>query len=351
MSFTNLTGLTLEELEAFAESAGEKKYRGRQLFSWIYEKKARSFDAMTNIAKTFRQRLQEMAVLGHVELQQKKTSAATATAKYLFRLMDGHHIESVFIPDEDRRTLCISSQVGCALNCAFCATAKIGFKRNLTVGEIVDQVLFVERDLGIKLTNIVFMGMGEPFNNYDNVIKAAQLINHSDGIAVGARHIVISTAGVVDNIYRFTDEQHKFKLAISLNSPFQEQRLGMMPVAKKWHLQDLFKAITYYAAGAKQLVTFEYVLFAGLNDSQKHAHELRKLLGKIPCKLNIIPYNTCIAGFNRPDADKVDQFVKWLLPLASGPVSVRWSKGDDIDAACGQLAGQVPADNQITGRE
>jgi 23S rRNA (adenine2503-C2)-methyltransferase len=351
MSVTNLTGMTLEELEVFAESVGEKKYRGRQLFGWIYEKKVRSFDEMSSIAKSFRQRLQEIAALGHLQLLQKKSSPVSSAIKYLFTLADGHHIESVYITEDDRRTLCISSQVGCALNCAFCATAKIGFKRNLTVGEIVDQVLYVEHDLGVKLTNIVFMGMGEPFHNYDQVIKAAHLMNHADGIAVGARHIVISTAGVVKNIFRFTDEQQRFKLAISLNSPHQEQRSSFMPVAKQWNLDELFKAVLYYANGAKQLVTFEYVLFAGLNDSQKHAHDLRKLLSKIPCKLNIIPYNTSVDGFNRPDAATVDQFVKWLLPLASGPVSVRWSKGDDIDAACGQLAGKVLAKEQTGGSE
>ena len=189
------------------------------------------------------------------------------------------------------------------------------------------------------MTNIVFMGMGEPFKNYDQVIKAAQLINHPDGIAVGARRIVISTAGVADKIYRFSDEGHKFRLAVSLNSPFNIKREKLMPVTKKWDLESLMTAIKYYANKSKQLPTIEYVLFDGINDNHKDALELKRLLSKIPAKINIIPYNTSIPGFKRPEPEKVDQFIQWLLPL-NAPVSVRWSKGDDIDAACGQLAGK-----------
>ncbi|MBN2410402.1 23S rRNA (adenine(2503)-C(2))-methyltransferase RlmN [candidate division KSB1 bacterium] len=339
MLLKNLTGLTLEELEAFAVEHGEKEFRGRQLFSWIYEKNMRSFEKMTNISKSFSQKLRHIARVGQLDLYTKNISPASGAVKYLFSLYDNNFIESVYIPEDKRRTLCISSQVGCALNCSFCATAKIGFKRNLSAGEIVDQVLFVESDIGEELTNIVFMGMGEPFKNYDQVIKAAQLINHPDGIAVGARRIVISTAGVADKIYRFSDEGHKFRLAVSLNSPFNIKREKLMPVTKKWDLESLMTAIKYYANKSKQLPTIEYVLFDGINDNHKDALELKRLLSKIPAKINIIPYNTSIPGFKRPEPEKVDQFIQWLLPL-NAPVSVRWSKGDDIDAACGQLAGK-----------
>jgi len=245
MRLINLTGLTLEELESIAVENGEKEFRGRQLFSWIYEKNASSFDEMSNISKRARQHFQQIAKMGHLELLHKNISPVSGTIKYLFSLYDNNHIESVYIPDEKRRTLCISSQVGCALNCAFCATGKIGFKRNLSVGEIVDQVLFVERDVGVELTNIVYMGMGEPFKNYDNVLKAAHLINHPDGIAIGARRIVISTAGVADKIYQFANEGHKYKLAVSLNFPFDKHREKLMPVAKKWDIDSLLTAVRY----------------------------------------------------------------------------------------------------------
>jgi len=342
----NLTGLTLEELEKFAVEQDEKVFRGRQLFSWIYEKNCCSFDGMSNISKSFRQKLQHIAKVGQVELYTKNISPQSGTIKYLFSLYDNNFIESVYIPEDKRRTLCISSQIGCALNCTFCATGKMGFKRNLSAGEIVDQVLSVERDVGAELTNIVFMGMGEPFRNYDQVIKAAQLINHPDGIAVGARHIVISTAGVADKIYRFADEGHRFRLAVSLNSAFNSKRIKLMPVTKKWDLESLLTAIKYYANKSKQLPTIEYVLFDGLNDGHRDAKELKKLLSKIPVKINIIPYNATIPGYNRPDPEKVDQFIQWLLPLHA-PVSVRWSKGDDINAACGQLAGQIAQKEKV----
>ncbi len=339
MENTNLTGMSLHELERFAESLGEKKFRGRQLFSWIYEKRANSFSEMTNLAKPLREKLERDAAVGHLELVEKTESKHTGTHKFLFRLRDEHLVESVYIPDEDRRTLCISSQVGCALNCAFCATAKLKFKRNLDAGEIVDQVLFVERDLGIELTNIVFMGMGEPFMNYENVIRAAHLINHPDGIGIGTRHIVISTAGVVKNIYRYADEGHKYRLAVSLNSPYDDERQSIMPVAKKWNMEELINAVRYYTKRSKQILTFEYVLFDGLNDTPEHATALKKLVSPLNCKLNLIPYNSVLDQFKRPSAKRMELFMQQLHPL-NAPVSVRWSKGDDINAACGQLAGK-----------
>ncbi len=339
MENLNLTGMSLHELERFAESLGEKKFRGRQLFSWIYEKRANSFSEMTNLAKPLREKLERDAAVGHLELVEKTESKQSGTHKFLFKLKDEHLVESVYIPDEDRRTLCISSQVGCALNCAFCATAKLKFKRNLDTGEIVDQVLFVERDLGIELTNIVFMGMGEPFMNYENVIHAAHLINHPDGIGIGTRHIVISTAGVVKNIYRYADEGHKYRLAVSLNSPYDDERQSIMPVAKKWNMEELINAVRYYTKRSKQMLTFEYVLFDGLNDSAEHASALKKLVSPLNCKLNLIPYNSVLDQFKRPSAKRMELFMQQLHPL-NAPVSVRWSKGDDISAACGQLAGK-----------
>jgi len=329
----------MAELEAFALSLGEKAFRGRQLFSWIYGKKARSFEDMTDMSRPLRSMLQQQACIGALQVAGKFTSPRSGTVKYLFSLQDQRYIESVLIQESGRRTLCLSCQSGCALNCDFCATGRLGFQRHLTVPEIVDQVLYAEKDVQAELTNVVFMGMGEPFLNYDNVIAAAKLINHPDGIAIGHRRIVISTAGIVPAIRRYTDENQPFRLAVSLNSPFQEQREQMMPVGVKWNVEVLMAAVKYYAHKSGQRPTFEYVMMAERNMSQRHAMALKKLVKDIPCKVNLIPFNATAGGYKRPGHKDIVRFAEWLSPL-SAPVSVRWSKGDDVNAACGQLAGQ-----------
>ncbi len=335
----SLTGLTRSELEAFAESIGEKKFRGRQLFSWVYAKKAADFAGMSDLGKALRLKLEEEATLGWMTLEEKNSSTASSSAKYLFRLDDGLLIEAVYIPESGRRTLCISSQVGCALGCTFCATGDMGFKRNLTTGEIVDQVLQVARDISELPTNIVFMGMGEPFLNYEAAIAAATLINEADGIAIGHRHVVISTVGIVPAILRYADEEQPFRLAISLHSAIDEKRRKIVPMAKRYPLPELLHAAKYYAKKSRRRPTFEYVLLAGFNDGEEDAVALRRLVAEVPCKVNLIPYNPAAAGYYRPDEEAVARFAGWLAPLHA-PVSVRWSKGTDIDAACGQLAGK-----------
>lgn len=336
---TNLIGLTQAECEAFAESIGEKKYRGRQLYKWIYEKHAASFDEMTDVPQALRDTLQQTAELGYLVVEETDATSTSGSVKYLFRLPDGLHIESVYIPEATRKTLCISSQVGCAINCQFCATARLGLKRHLSAGEIVDQVLTIKRLRNEEITNVVFMGMGEPFTNYDNVIKAANLLSDDNGMAIGARRIVISTSGLADKIRRYADEGHKYRLAISLNSPFQEQRAQLMPISRKWDVDSLLDAVRYYAQKSRKIPTLEYVLLAGYNDSYDHAMALKKIVKSMPCKLNLIPYNPTVNLFSRPSEEHVDQFAQWLLPLNAG-LSVRWSKGHDANAACGQLAGK-----------
>ena len=242
MNKIDLKGLSLEELETFAVSNNEAKFRGRQLFQWIYQKKIQSFDPMSNISMPLRTKFDNVSFIGKLE-KKNISSSQSGTIKYLFELADGHLIESVYIPEGSRRTLCVSSQAGCPLACTFCATGKLGYKRNLTAGEIVDQVISVEQDLGIELTNVVFMGMGEPMLNYDNVIKACELISHPDGIAIGKRHIVISTAGWVPGIMRYADEEHRYKLAISLHATTDEDRIKLMPVGKKYSIKDSCKQI------------------------------------------------------------------------------------------------------------
>ncbi|HNW58048.1 MAG TPA: 23S rRNA (adenine(2503)-C(2))-methyltransferase RlmN [bacterium] len=337
---THLVGMNRTDLELYAEALGEKKFRGRQLFSWIYTKQAGGFDRMSDIAKPLRQRLEEEAVLGWMDLAQKQVSAASGSVKYLFRLEDKALVEAVYIPEAGRRTLCISSQVGCALGCTFCATGALGFQRSLTAGEIVDQVLQAARDSGALPTNIVFMGMGEPLVNYEAVMAAAAVINAADGIAIGHRHIVISTVGITPAILRYADEGQPYRLAISLHSAIDEKRRQIVPIAARYPLPELINAVKYYARKARRRPTFEYVLLAGFNDGEEDAAALRQLATELPCKVNLIPFNPAIPGFNRPDDARVARFAAWLAPLHA-PVSVRWSKGTDIDAACGQLAGQA----------
>jgi 23S rRNA (adenine2503-C2)-methyltransferase len=331
----HLLGLSRPELESFVAELDEKPFRGRQLYHWLYVKKASCFADMSDLAKSLREKLEQAALPASLELVSRQT-ASNKTTKYLFRLADGAMIESVFIPEAGRRTICISSQVGCGYKCSFCATGTMGLKRNLTAGEIVDQVLSVERDTKKTLTNVVLMGMGEPFHNYDNVIKACRLLNDPDGMAIAGRHIVISTVGLVPAIYRYADEGHPYRLAISLHTAVEEKRRRLLPVARVHGLADLMAAVRYYSQKARQRLTFEYVLLGGVNDSESDARALRSLLHGIPCKVNLIPYNAAIPSFQAPSAEQVDQFARWLLPLKA-PVSVRWSKGSDIQAACGQL--------------
>jgi len=339
MKKINLTGFTQAEIEDFVEGIGEKKYRGRQIYKWIYDKGAATFKEMTDLPEKLRNKLNDSAEMGYITVAEIDSRSSSGSVKYLFRLHDNLHIESVYIPDSGRKTLCISSQVGCALNCQFCATARLGLKRHLSAGEIVDQVLTIGRKRDEEITNIVFMGMGEPFTNYENVIKAANLFSDDNGMAIGARRIVISTSGIADKIIRYADEGHKFRLAVSLNSPFQEQRAQLMPISRKWVVEELLNAVKYYAKKSRKIPTFEYVLLAGVNDSKEHALALKKIVKSMPCKVNLIPYNPTVEKFSRPSGAHVDLFAQWLLPLNAG-LSVRWSKGDDTNAACGQLAGK-----------
>ena len=338
MSKINLTGKTVSELEQFAVEIGEKPFRGRQLFTWMYAKGVRDFSVMTDMSKNLRTKLQEAARIGVLKPAQVITSEQSTARKYAFELSDGEIIESVYIPEGSRRTLCVSSQVGCSLNCAFCATGKLGFIRDLTVAEIVDQVLYVENDIGVEITNLVFMGMGEPLLNYENVLAACELIGHEKGIAISPRRIVVSTAGIIPAIVRLADEGVRYRLAISLNATTNDLRLKLMPIAKKYPLGELLNSVKYYYNKIKRRPTFEYVLISGVNDREEDAKRLRSLLRTIPCKINLIPYNAVDEKFHAPSDAQIEHFRALLEPLRA-PVIIRWSKGRDIQAACGQLAG------------
>lgn len=347
-----IKGLSLKELQEFVESLGEKKYRATQLFSWMYAKGAESFEEMTDVSKGFREVLDGSARLDNLELERKSVSPTDGTTKFLFRLHDGLLIESVLIPPEEsspdsetRLTLCVSTQVGCPLDCKFCATGTMGFLRNLTAGEIVDQVIQAQRHAKRRITNLVYMGMGEPMLNYDEVMKSVDIVTDDRSLNIGTKHITISTAGYADRIRQMADEDRKMKLALSLHSLDNEKRTLLMPITKKFSVDALIDALEYYYRRTRRRPTFEYIPFEGFNDTGEDVRRFIKLSRRIPCKVNIIPYHsiafTGLSGFGAtlkptPRA-RMEQFARALRD-ANITVMVRSSAGEDIEAACGQLA-------------
>ncbi len=327
---------TLEELTEFLGELGERPFRARQIYNWVFRKYSADFTEMTNISEELQKKLKKTAHLSGLKVIKESFSPESGTKKFLFELYDGNYIETVFMPDGTRRTICISSQVGCALGCLFCATGLMGFKRNLSTGEIVDQVLSVTRITGEKPTNIVFMGMGEPFHNYDNVIKAANILSDERGLGIGARHITVSTAGLGDKIERYLKEKHKFKLAISLNAAVEETRRSIMPVSKAYPIRKIVSTIKEFHKKKSRPVTFEYVLMKDVNDSLEEIDILISIVNKLPVKVNLIPHNPVVEEFYAPEATRVEEIFQ-KLRKAGIQVNVRWSKGTDIDAACGQL--------------
>ena len=336
MEKTNLKNLTKKELGNFVKNLRLEKFRAKQLFHWMYQKNVTRFSEMTTLKKDIRDKFNEVAELNTLNLASVVSSKLDPTRKFLFKLSDGHLVESVYMEDAKRKTICVSSQVGCALKCDFCATGKMGFMRNLTSGEIVDQVLWIERHLEIEATNIVMMGMGEPFLNYDDAILAAEIISDPAGISIAKRKITISTSGIVPGIERFTKEKQRFKLAISLNATTEESRKKMMPITKKYSLKNLLQAVEEYTETAPYRVTFEYLLITGQNDSLGDAKRIKKLLGNIPCKINLIPFNSTDLKYSSTSEKNINNFLRELLTL-NAPITVRRSKGQDIQAACGQL--------------
>jgi len=351
----NLLGLSQVQLEEFVEDIGESAYRGRQLFEWLYTKRATSFDGMTNLGKHFRSQLGRTAAIQGISLVQQTFSPRDGTTKLLFELRDGLKIESVLIPpavsfrdtgreqedEQTRLTLCVSTQVGCPLDCAFCATGTMGFFRNLTPGEIVDQILQVRRMTGKSPTNIVFMGMGEPLLNYDNVMTSSGII--ANGIGIALKRITVSTAGRPDRIKQMADEKRRLKLAVSLHSAVDTTRSRLMPINRKFPVNQLLDAVAYYYEQTRQRVTYEYIFFDGINDTEQEVRALIRFARQVPCKINVIPYHS-IAFTGTTEATKhlgpskrTEECVKELRAHHLTAM-VRSNAGDDIDAACGQLA-------------
>lgn len=333
---TRLRNFTLDELTAWVQEQGEKPFRAKQIFQWLWQKGVRDYSEMTNISKAFLQTLSENSVLNLSELMDVQHSS-TGTAKFLVKFGDGKQVESVYIPEEKRVTVCISSQVGCALDCDFCATGKMGLLRNLSSGEILEQMLHVRAFSDRPITNIVYMGMGEPFHNYDQVINSAYILHDELGFGHGARKITISTSGLVPQIKRFGEEGHRFKLAVSLNATTDPIRTAIMPVNKRWPIKELVKACQEYTEKSSNMMTFEYVLLDGLNDSVADAKRLLNIGRQVFCKVNVIPYNEIGGDYRRPPDKTIEAFLE-ELSRARFPVTVRWSRGNEIDAACGQLS-------------
>lgn len=343
MSKTSIKSLTLQDLAEYFSAEGERPFRAKQVVDWLYRKRVDSFDAMTDLPAAMRARLADRFDFVRPEVVRVLGSKDT-TRKFLFRLRDGSLIESVLIPaspalygeTSDRRTACVSTQVGCAYGCKFCASGLEGFSRNLEAGEIVDQLLAIEKESGEKVDNIVFMGMGEPLANLTNLLCAIRIINAPWGLEIGARHITISTSGLAPQIRKLAIEPTQFRLAISLHGATDEVRSQIMPVNRKYNLAALLEACDFYVAQKKRLM-FEYILIAGVNDSDEQAQELARHALRLSAKINLIPYNT-VQGlpWTRPSRNRQETFLR-VLRHHGAVATLRREKGHDIDAACGQL--------------
>jgi 23S rRNA (adenine2503-C2)-methyltransferase len=338
----NIRHLSVADLEAYFESIGDKKFRVKQVHEWIWQKHAHSFDAMSNLSKDLRAKLSSDFTLPALQVDATQISE-DGTIKSRFKTFDGHLVEGVLIPTDERKTACVSSQIGCSLSCKFCATGYMDRKRNLTYDEIYDQVVLInqqsEKTFDKKLSNIVFMGMGEPLLNYTNVLKAIERISAEDGLFMSPKRITVSTAGVAKQIKMLGDDKVRFKLAVSLHAATDAKRNGIMPINETNNIKVLTEALNYFYKQTGNEITLEYILFKNLNDSAKDAEELTKIYRQVPADLiNIIEYNPIDAfRFTKPDEEGIQQFMG-ILEANKVNARLRRSRGKDIDAACGQLA-------------
>lgn len=337
----DIRSLTLEALQQHFINMDEKPFRAKQVYEWLWKKSCLSFDHMSNISKELRAKLDEKFVINKVGINSSQISA-DKTIKNSFILHDAHLIEGVLIPTPERMTACVSSQVGCSLTCKFCATGYMERKRNLNPDEIYDQVVLIDKqardNYGIPLSNIVYMGMGEPLLNYANVLKSIERITAEDGLNMAAKRITVSTAGIAKMIRKLGDDKVKFNLALSLHAANDEKRNTIMPINEQNSLKALADALKYYFAKTKNAVTYEYIVFDGFNDTLKDAEELARFCKHLPCKVNIIEYNPIsFANFINAGEDRIEAFAEYLRKQGI-TTNIRRSRGKDIDAACGQLA-------------
>ncbi len=343
---THLKSLSLKELQEFVVELGHPKFRGKQIFNWMYDNLIEQFDEMSNIPESLRKVLNEKATINSLKLISTQNSENSDTLKYLFQTYDGHKIESVIIQESDRRTLCLSTQVGCPLDCKFCATGLMGYTRNLTVGEIIDQYLLANKALSPQsITNIVFMGMGEPLLNYNSTEKSLKILLHDLGNKIGRTRITVSTAGIPHNIIKLAESGTRVKLALSLHSCFEDVRSKIMPINIKYTLKENIDALKYYAKTTKTKIMFEYTMLKGINDRDEDIAALKKLCSQLPSKVNIIPFNSIAhmvnGGFSAEleptDPQRVREFADKII-TKDVFVMLRNTQGNDIAAACGQLA-------------
>jgi len=332
----SLAGDSLEQLRARLMTDGQASFRADQVFNWIHARRTFDFDEMTNLAKSLRLHLNERYSVVDLDVRRRVRSQTSNCEKFLFGLADGARIEAVWMGFEKRSTLCVSTQVGCALDCAFCATATMGFRRHLSAAEIVQQVLWVTAQPGLELSNVVFMGMGEPLHNYENVAAALRLLHDDRGLALSRRRMTVSTAGLVPQIRRLTEDDLPCKLAVSLNAVTNEKRSALMPINRKYPLDPLFAACKEWTEATGQRVTFEYILMEGVNDGPDDIRGLRARLSRLPSKLNLIYYNPTERGFQSSGQPVYQRFFD-ELQNAPFTVTLRQNMGTDIDAACGQL--------------
>lgn len=340
----NIRSFSLEEILAVFEKKGEKPFRAKQVYEWLWKRSARSFDDMTDLSKDLREFLKTNFTIHAVEIATSQTSK-DRTIKNTFRLYDKNIVEGVLIPTETRMTACISSQVGCSLTCSFCATGKLERIRNLDADEIYDQVVLLrnqaEEKYGIPLSNIVYMGMGEPLLNYKNVLESIEKITSPQGLGMSPQRITVSTAGIAKMIKKLGDDQVKFNFALSLHAANDEKRNSIMPINEQNSLESLAEALEYFYDKTGTRVTYEYIVFRDFNDDLKDAMELEQFCRVVPCKVNIIEYNSVAGtGFQQTTDARLHRFTEYLERKGI-IVNVRRSRGKDIDAACGQLAGKT----------
>lgn len=334
-----LSGLTQKEIEEITDSLGASKFRARQIHNWIYLKSVKDIDQMSDLSIKFREELKSCALMTDTKIKVKQVST-DGTIKYLLEFSDGECAETVLMRFDNRANLtaCVSSQVGCAVNCSFCATGKRGFIRNLTYKEIIEQVLTIQRDTGLKVTNVVFMGQGEPLLNLDNVLKAMKIFN--EDFQIGARRITVSTSGIIPKINELAQLDMQSTLALSLHAPNHEIRKKLMPIENKYPMEELHKALKSYTDSTGRRITIEYLLIKDLNDTIDSAKQLAAYLRDIKCNINLIPYNpTEKNDYKRPEQSSIMRF-KSLMEHSGKKVTVRLERGADIDAACGQLRGK-----------
>lgn len=337
----DIRNISSPDLKLFLTEAGEPAFRAKQISDWLWVKSARSFDEMSNLSKSLREKLKENFAINVASIHQSQFSS-DRTIKNTFKLYDQNIIEGVLIPTSDRMTACVSSQVGCSLTCKFCATGYMDRKRNLDAGEIYDQVVLIDKqareNYNIPLSNIVYMGMGEPLLNYANVLKSIERLTSEDGLNMAAKRITVSTAGIAKMIKKLGDDQVKFNLALSLHAANDQKRNEIMPINEQNSLKALAEALKYYFLKTKNPVTYEYIIFNDFNDSIEDAMELAKFCKHLPCKVNIIEYNPIsFASFLNAEEDKTEAFANYLKKQGI-TTNIRRSRGKDIDAACGQLA-------------